>query len=188
MSIENLEARLAQMAGAWEDAPTDTGSLFTPPPDGDYQALVHEFRFVEGGTPVQAFLVNAFQIDNDPEYSGRIVDTMFSLEDPERIKWLKAHFAKLGVDVEHVPITQIVPGSPLLNGLLDTPVLIRVKRSDKLDQRTGLPRVNIYLQERLGSPGAAAPVSDLQTGFESEDFAPVPVGRNAIQDDDDIPF
>jgi hypothetical protein len=115
--IENLEARLAAMAGSWADAPADTGSIYTPPPDGEYQALIHEFDFIEQKDPPHAvFLKVTFQVDNDPEFSGRRVDTLFSLEDPERIKWLKSFLARLGVDVEQTPITEVRPGSALLNG------------------------------------------------------------------------
>lgn len=187
--IENLEARLAQMTGAWQDAPADTGSIYAPPPDGEYQALINEFDFIEQNDPPHAaFLKVVFQVDNDPEYSGRLVDTLFALEDPERVKWLKSFFARLGVNVEQTPITEIRPGSALLNGLLDTPVLIKVKRSEKSFDRDGSPRVNIYLQQKLGAYRlAGAPASDVTTQEQLGAFEPA-VGKNATFDGDDIPF
>lgn len=192
--IEDLEARLAAMAGDWADAPADTGSIYAPPPDGEYQALIHNFDFIESNeTPKRIYLKVTYQIDNEAEYSGRRVDTLFGLEDPDRIKWLKSWLARLiGAErVEQTPITDVRPSSPLLNELLDVPVLIKVKRSDRAVDNEGNPRVNIYLQQRLGDSLngqlLARKSSDVTQQPSLDDFAPA-VGRSAINDDDDIPF
>jgi hypothetical protein len=70
------------------------------------------------------------------------------------------------------------------------PVLIKVKRSDRSFDSDGNPRVNVYLQQKLGESLSgqlkARKESDVTGQEQLGDFAPA-VGKSAI-DDDDIPF
>ena len=153
MTIDNLAERLARIQAAYADAPTEPPSQFDPPPDGDYQALVHEFDFFEGGTPKQAYLKIRFQVQHHPEHAGRFAEIVYSLEDPERIGYLKAGFAKLiGTDAANRMNIAVdcLPGSELLESLLDVPVLIRVKTGNRINQKTGKPYVGVYIEQRLG--------------------------------------
>ena len=149
---ENLAERLARLQSSFKDASADGGSMYDPPPDDDYQALIHEFDFFEAGSPTQAFLKVRFQVQHHPTYGVRVCDTVYSLEDPDRINYLKSDLATLvgrgqveglnyGVD--------LLPGSDFLESLLDVPVLIRVKRPGKTNAK-GYEIVNVYLQQRLG--------------------------------------
>lgn len=187
MSIDNLEDRLAKMNGAWGAADAAVGGLFEPPPDGDYQALVHAFDFFD--TPKNgAFLKIELQVANDATYNGRTAESIFSLEDKDRIGFLKGVLAILGVDVENTPLTEIRPGSGTLNALLDTPVAIRIRRSDKSD-KDGRPYVNVYINQRLGDPirqgGQARPPASDVPGAKPGEFEP---SRGGMVEPDQIPF
>lgn len=181
--MEALQRALDGVADAFRDAPADGGSIYAPPPDDEYEALVHEFEFLSGDWGV-GLKVN-YQITESQQYSGRIVGDMFGIR-PDRIQWLKGFLSRLGVNVEELDVREIRPGSEVLNGLLDTPVLIRIKRN----RRDGQEFVNVYLQRKLGEPGSAGggftPASDLGAqqglGFETG------YGRAQGATDDDIPF
>jgi hypothetical protein len=150
--IDNLAERLARLQSNFQEASADGGSMYDPPPDDDYQALIHEFDFFEAGPPTQAFLKMRFQVQHHPEYGGRFADTVYSLEDPDRIDWLKKDLATL-VGREQVEQlndgVDLLPGSDFLESLLDVPVLIRVKRPGRKNAK-GYEIVNVYLQQRLG--------------------------------------
>jgi hypothetical protein len=161
--IDNLAERLKRNEEAFKAASADgPASLFDPPPDGDYQTLVHEFDFFEGGQPKQAYLKIRFQVQHHPEHAGRFCESVYSLEDPDRLDFLKSDLAKLvGRDaVEGLNFAvDLLPGSDFLESLLDVPVLVRVKTGTKINPRTEKPYVSIYLQQRLGDPvhGATPP-------------------------------
>lgn len=203
VDLSALEAALAQGVEAFEQAPADAGgSMYEPPPDDDYDALIHEFDFIEwdaksvdqvGGIALKV----RYQVTNHEFYAGRICDDMFVLAEKlpgghvqasERVKWLKGWLYKLGVNVEDPNVLlQCRPGSELLNSLLDKPVRIRVKRKE---DRNGQMRTNIYLLEAGGEYlPAAAPPSNQASFNDTSGFAPQPsnavYGRPA---DDDIPF
>ena len=185
--IENLEERLAANLAAFNEAPADTGSLFELPPDGEYQASVYEFDFFEGGDPKQAYLKIVCVVEHDETYTGRRCDLgPYSLEDAERFRFLKADLRRLGAEPETYALTDLLPGSEFLKGLLDTPVEIKVVTRDKVNPKTGEVYRNVWLQKRLGAPGSAAegftPASDVPA--RTGDFSP-PAGG---YDDDDIPF
>jgi hypothetical protein len=46
----------------------------------------------------------------------------------------------------------IRPGSPIWDGCLGAPYELAVVESKKVNDRTGKPYVNLYLNERLGGP------------------------------------
>jgi hypothetical protein len=149
---ENLAERLARVQAAFQDAPANGGGS-SDPPDGDYQALIHSFEFFEAGTPIQAFVKIVLQIQHHPEYGGREVGPVFSLEDPDRIGFLKAALARVvGSDrVDQLNLAvDCLPGSEFIeNEMLDVPVLIRIKRPGKTNSK-GYEIVNVYIQDRLG--------------------------------------
>jgi hypothetical protein len=52
--IDNLADRLARVQSAFDAAPV---GFDNQPPDGDYQTLVHDFDFFQGGTPRRAYSI-----------------------------------------------------------------------------------------------------------------------------------
>lgn len=193
-TLDDIQAALDAVQGAFADAPADTGSIYTPPPDDDYEALIHEFEFLGGDWGVG--LKVRYQITNHSMYAGRVVGDLFSLT-PERIQWLKGFLGRLDVNTEEIDVTvDLRPGSEMLNGLLDTPVLIKVKRSMGTEKGTGQPKeyVNVYLQRKLGAPGSNGqgftPIaaSDVTTPADAFDFGNVGGANQYTPTDDDIPF
>lgn len=186
VTLEDLQAALDNVEQAFREAPAEGGSIYDPPPDDDYEALVNEIAFIaweaKNGNPAGIGLKVNYQVTNHSTYSGRICGAMFSLT-PERIGYLKGWLNTMGVDVENFDLQQLrpEPGS-VLYSLLDVPVLIRVKRNRSNDGRLF---VNVYLQQRLGDAVQTSDVTDRQAGFDFGAPA-VGVGRNAT--DDDIPF
>jgi hypothetical protein len=153
VTIENLAARLARLQSNFQEASADGGSMYDPPPDDDYQALINEFEFFEAGQPTQAFLKMRLLVQHHDKYGGRVCDTIYNLEDPDRLDWLKRDLAKI-VGPERVEQlnygVDLLPGSAFLEKeLLDVPVLIRVKRPGKTNSK-GYEIVNVYIQQRLG--------------------------------------
>jgi hypothetical protein len=153
VTIENLAERLARLQSNFQEASADGGSMYDPPPDDDYQALINEFEFFEAGSPTQAFLKMRLLVQHHDKYGGRVCDTIYNLEDPDRLDWLKRDLAKI-VGPERVEQlnygVDLLPGSAFLEKeLLDVPVLIRVKRPGKKNAK-GYEIVNVYLQQRLG--------------------------------------
>jgi hypothetical protein len=96
--IDNLADRLARVQPAFDAAPDEGPSMFDPPPDGEYQTLLHEFDFFEGGDPKQAYMKIRFQVVHHPEQAGRFCEIVYTLEDPDRISYLRADLHKLGED------------------------------------------------------------------------------------------
>lgn len=150
-----LEQRLAEMADAWDDAPADTGSIYTPPPDGTYPAILLEFRFIERKTPPHDFfLVVIWQIK--AIMAGKRVEQVYALEERERLPVLKAMLSRLDALPER--FEDIRPGTEYMNGLLDTPAIIAVKTAVNKDtgevftDDRGRRRVNVYVNERIGDP------------------------------------
>lgn len=169
MTVPNLEDRLAAMQAAFKDA-SDPSSNFELPPDGDYQALVNGFDFLEFNDV--AFLKTELQIHNDPEYTGSSASTMHNLEDPDKIGWLKKHLAILGVNVEHLDLTEVRPGSATLSAVLDTPVEITIKTGSRINQKTGEPYRNVYVNRSLGAPlaGTTSQAKSTQVADDSVPF------------------
>ena len=148
MPIENLEERLAKVQDAFNNAPAD-GGRFEMPPDGEYQAIVDSFDFFEASD--RAFFKTVMTVQNDDDYEGRRIETVHGLDDPDKIAWLKQHLATLGVAVDDLDLTEIRPGSQTLANVLDTPVLVSVKTSARINEKTEA------VPQRLRQQGARWP-------------------------------
>jgi hypothetical protein len=185
--IPDLEQRLEAMRDPFKEAPVEGGYNNDWPPDGDYQGLVRRFDFFEAtNTSGHAFLKTEIEIALHPEYTGREVETVHDLEDPERIGWLKKHLAALGVNVESddFDITQVRPGSELLASLLDVPVAFVIKTGTRINEKTGKPYRSVYVNERLGGP-MPAPSSQAAADVPADTTDLTPEQQQA---DDKIPF
>jgi hypothetical protein len=153
---ENLADRLARVQPAFDAAPDEDTDRFAPPPDGEYQTLVHEFDFFEGGDPKQAYMKIRFQVVHHPEQAGRFCEIVYTLEDPDRISYLRRDLARLGEDTSRFDLACELTTGALQARLLDTPVLVRVKTGTKINPKTGTPYVSVYVQRRLGDPNRSA--------------------------------
>jgi hypothetical protein len=185
---QNLAERLARIQGAFQEASADPSS---DPPDGDYQALVHRFEFFEAGQPVQAFVKIVFQIQHHPEHGGRETGSVFSLEDPDRIGFLKAALARVvgsaRVDELNLAV-DCLPGSEFIeNEMLDVPVLIRVKRPGKKNAK-GYEIVNVYIEQRLGDQVRPAKGSDVDNDTSAFDETRAREAKQAAEDADNPLF
>lgn len=194
--INDLEGRLAAMQEAFNDAPTDSGSITELPPDGEYQALVKSFDVFESKAG-DLYLKTVLEVAFDREYAGREAPTIHSLDDPDRIKFLKTHLSRLGADVENLDMREVRPGSELLTSLLDVPVAIAVRTSSKTDAN-GVPYRNVYLNERLGNPmnanGAGVVGGPMLGGKVQQPATDVPADTEGLEQapaphaEDDPPF
>jgi hypothetical protein len=100
--------------------------------DGDYQTRVESFDLFQGKkNPEHWFLKTFFSIQHDAELAGRELTTLHNIADPDKIGFLKDHLHGLGVDVSQLDLTDIYPGSDLLNSLLDAPTLVGVYTNKK---------------------------------------------------------
>ena len=177
LTVEQWQERLAQQEHAWQEAEATTGSIYSDPPDGDYQGTVWGFDFLD--LDMGAFLKIELQVASGP-HQGRITSELFALEDPDRIGYTKGALATIGVDVANTPLSQVYPGSPVLEAVLDVPVEFTIKRSKKL-RENGEPYVNVYINKALGGPLRQSDV----TGPEDQQAFTTPPRAPA---DDDIPF
>lgn len=178
---KDVEARLRAMQDTWKNTETS----FVPGDrveDGTYQTVIKDFDFFEGKNGQAAgmlFIKTIFEIRHDSKYNKAEVSAIHNLEDPERYSWLKRHFDKLGVDVDAIEATELRPGSDTLKSLLDVPVEIAVKSSDKLDAN-GVPYQNVYVNQRLGdSLGSDVTTPEMLTGVAN---------TSGNTTDEDIPF
>jgi hypothetical protein len=188
MPLNNLEESLTAMDDAFAKAPADTDPYALPEP-GVYQAMVRQIEFFERKNPPNdAFLKIKFEIVHDAKYEGRGVDLVHPLElhltdakyeDIERkLSFLKKDLKTLGLPVEddNFSLAEIRPGAPMWDDVLDVPVELAIVDSKKINDQTGKPYRNLYLNQRLG-----APISDVPTTAP----ATVPAGRSG---DGEIPF
>jgi antitoxin component HigA of HigAB toxin-antitoxin module len=171
----NVAERLGAMNDTFQSA-YDGGM----PEDGDYQALVERFDFFESGAG-ELFLKTELRIQLDPKYEGATVETVHNLEHPERIQWAKKHLRTLGLELDDFSTLQA-----RLSEVLDVPVAITIKTSDKVNEKTGEPYRNVYVNERLGGPMRAAPRPDIPV--DTSDYAPAPGAQPGNAIDEDIPF
>jgi hypothetical protein len=187
--IENLADRLARVQPAFDAAPDEDTDRFAPPPDGEYQTLVHEFDFFEGGDPKQAYMKMRLQVVHHPEQAGRFCEIVYTLEDPDRISYLRRDLARLGEDTSRFDLARELTTGALQARLLDTPVLVRVKTGSKLNPKTGTPYVSVYVQRRLGDPDRSARRDLERTGASD---VPEPAANEFVHPNqtslDDIPF
>lgn len=181
-TAQEWQERLARHENAYNEAEVAEGGMYVDPPDGDYQGTVYAFDFIDTDKH-GAFLKTEIQVAAGP-HEGRITSTMHSLEDPERYGFLKAHLALLGIDIENTPLRMLHPGSPVLEEVLDVPIEFTIKRSQKVNEKTGQPYVNLYVNKRLGGPMRAvgeATSPDDQQQFTHNPATPAP-------GEDPIPF
>lgn len=186
VTLDDIQRALDSVQDAFNDAPAEGGSIYDPPPDGEYEALVSELAFVgwepKNGKPGGIGLKVNYQITNHSTYAGRITGEMYNITDPARIGYFKGWLNTMGVDVEGLNLSALrpEPGS-ILYSLLDVPVYVKVVRKGGY--------VNTYLQQRLGDAidtgRSDVPGHQGQFGGVGD---PIPAGNQYTPTDDDIPF
>jgi hypothetical protein len=193
--IEDLEERLSKLDESFKQAPSENESGFWMPDPGVYQCIFRTVDFFEAKKDGAAYIKLTFEIVLHSDFAGREVDLVFPLE-PQgnaeyvemRLSFLKRALKTLGIAVDDDDFTfaQVRPGSAIWDGVLDVPVEIEVKESKTLNESTGKPYVNAYLNARLGDPLPG----NAQSQFASDiPAAPQEMAPAAVtDDDDDIPF
>lgn len=176
-----LEQRLAALDDRIKTTPAMTGNGFELPPVGDYQALLDRWDHFEGknGKTAGHLFLKAEYVIQHHELAGKQVDLIYNMDDPEGkgIGFLKADLKKLGVegadDLDAAGIHKV------LGEVTDTPVLLAIRASKKVNPETNEPYRNAYLQEAFGAP------------MRSE-FTPAPgadfKGDPRVTDEDEIEF
>jgi hypothetical protein len=157
--------RLAAMDTSYDNAPV-AGGFEDLPPDGEYQAIIDRFDFIESQKNGRLYLKTIASVAAGPQ-KGKKVSTLHDLEDPDRLKYLKKHLSVL--EVEPVSLRNLEAELPKA---LDVPFLVAVKTSGEFR--------NVYFNQKLGGP-----VRESDLGID------VPVTKpgtaNAVSGDD-IPF
>lgn len=180
-TVPNLKERLAGMNDAYRKA--DDGTL---PEDGDYQALVQSFDFFEARD--QVFLKTVLVVQHDDVYEGREVECVHNLEDPDRLHWAKKHLRTLGLP----DLDDLGDLETQLHEVLDVPVAITIKTSDRINESTGERYRNVYVNEKLGPPLRAEPATAPAAPEPEQEQLAVgggqPSGGAGAIADDDIPF
>lgn len=190
-TAEEWRERLAAHDDVWNETVPAEGGRYADPPDGDYQGTVWGFDFIviDDGHG-QAFLKIELQVASG-DHNGMVTGELFALEDRERLGYTKKALQTIGVDVDNTPLSEIYPGSPVLEAVLDVPVEFTVRRSRKINEKTGQPYVNIYITKCLGGPLRVDQDAQMGLGAHTDvpvddrDFQP-PSGP--LPADDDIPF
>jgi hypothetical protein len=136
-----------------------------------------------------------WQVVHHPEQAGRFCETVYTLEDPERIGYLRADLFKLGEDTENFDLAREISSGDLQERLLDVPALIRVKTGSKINPKTGKPYVGVYVQQRLGDPQRAQrpqPIPGTPFMAPAGSDVPEPAADEFVHPDqgslDDVPF
>lgn len=148
-------SHLSQFNDAYDKAPAGLNDL---PPDGDYQAVVDRFDIFEAKSNNRLYLKTEMTVALG-DYKGWSVDTIHSLDDPDRMSWLKKHLTTLEVDCHDLSKLE-----DCLVTALDAPVLVAVKTKGEYR--------NVYVNQRLGTPLRAA--SDLESATSDIDNNPLP--------------
>lgn len=182
MALENLQERLAELDDLFNGTKPAEGGGFSQPPLGEHECLVDSWDWFESKDGGKAFLKLVTKIDAG-EHGGKQVEILYTISDPDRWPWLKKDLEVLGVKDGTYKLSDLVPGSPVLAPTLDTPVLMKVIE-DKKGRTNDAGEVyrNVYLQQRLGEPGAGA------GGFTPRSDVPNDFPAQGALDDDDIPF
>lgn len=202
MPIDDFESRMAQLDDTFKNAPSDGGGFFNELPEpGTYQAILRAVDFFEQKNPPNcAFLKIIYEVVFDPKYNGAEVEMVYNLEPqkvsrPEEVQmklgFLKSDLKKLGVDVDSddFSLTMVRPGGDIWDQVFDVPVELAIKDSKKLNEQTGRPYRNAYLNTRTGDPlpkgaaGMATAMSDLPV--QPIEDTPPPAEPDA---DEKIPF
>jgi hypothetical protein len=206
MGLDDLDRRMAQLDDQLDGARkyADDTSNWLPDP-GTYQGILNDVDFFEQKKAPEgkAWLKLTWELQHtgshDAEYAGLTVSKLYDLEPhlvagpipasteevQRKIGFMLKDLKTLGVktDDPDFSLALIRPGSPIWDGCLGAPYELAVVESKKINERTGKPYVNLYLNERLGGPLTP----DVPSNVSPDDFAP-PVQAGSAVPDDDIPF
>jgi hypothetical protein len=170
-----LEDRLAAANAGYKEAPEATGEgKFDLPEDGDYQAIIERFDHID--IKGVLYLKTEMKIAHDAKYAGKEVSMLHNLEDPEKAGWLKKHLRTLGLNPD-IELTDLFDE---VRKALDVPVEIAVVTGQRINEKTGKPYRNVYLNKSLGGPLGPNP--------EAPATPPAQVAAGPAAGDDDIPF
>lgn len=178
MTDINLQDRLEKANDVWGGAETKEGGGGSLP-DGEYWTTINGFDFPESKwEPYDLQLQTEFVVSGG-DFEGRVKNVWHTLENPERIGWTKGYLKMLGLDVDEINLAEL---PSLLEQVLDTAVLIRVKTTQKRVNGEMKSYTDVYVNEVGPKVDTLADTSDF-TGRVG-DGEPAGVGAA----DDDIPF
>jgi hypothetical protein len=199
--VSEIEDRLKQYDDDFAGASV-RHSFNELPPDGLYQALVDDFDWLDFNNGLN--LKTVLKLTTNDSWDGHPVETIHALEVPDRLNWVKQHLTTLGLDVDD-PEFRLSRLDNYLPQLLNVPVELEVKTSDRINEKTGEPYRNAYVQTRLGDPlpGGTVPLSergelpvdteglsaeDARAAVEEHKSGHPPIPKQPVPDDADIPF
>lgn len=150
------------------------------PPDGLYQGIIQDFDFLDLRTGL--FLKTVVKLVTPDQWDGHEIDQIHALEDPERLDWVKRHLTKMGIDVDSDDF-RLGELEGYLPRLLDVPVEIEVKTSERINEKTGANYRNWYVTARLGDPlgGKRPSTTDVPADTEGLEGATVEEARAAAE-------
>lgn len=173
-----LKERLASVNDNWQRTVRTSGDDL--PPDGDYQAIVERFEPFQAKSSGAYWLKTELRIQLDPEWDGKIVTTIHALDDPDRAEFLVRHLRTLGLSADE--LEDLANIDQALHKVLDVPVRIAVVTADRINEKTGLPFRNVYVNERLGPPLTSQQRSDVPAD------PPAPPAAAGATPDEELPF
>jgi len=169
MEPTEVSERLANLDSAFKGASSSPMGYDNELPEpGDYQTLFTAVHFFEKkAAPHNAFLKLTFEIQDDALYTGREISMIYNLEPhkvapgqpaptaeevEQKLSFLKRDLKTMDIDVdaEDFSFSEVRPGSAIWDDPLDSPFLVAVRDSRKVNPNTGKPYRNAYLNERLG--------------------------------------
>lgn len=176
-----LKERLASVNDDWQRTVRTSGDDL--PPDGDYQAIVERFEPFQAKSSGAYWLKTELRIQLDPDWDGKIVTTIHALDDPARAEFLVRHLRTLGISGDALEDLSNIDQA--LHTVLDVPVRIAVVTADRINEKTGLPFRNVYVNERLGPPLTSQARSDVPAEQPAQ---PAAAGAVAADDEPELPF
>lgn len=170
MDNTEIQERLAQMDETYKKL-KERGDQ----PVGDFQAIIDRFDFFEGKNDGHTFLKTFLTIRHDPDWDGEEVAAIHNITDPDRAAWTLRYLRTIGYEG---PISELLSA---LEDYVGLPVAITCKEGQGISPYTGLPYLNVFINQRLGelqTPGSD--VDNDTSGFKG--------GGPLALDGSDIPF
>lgn len=191
---DDIAARLKDLDSDFKrapDKPPGGGFVRFKPPEGVYWATVEKTDVIEIEDVLYLKIVFAVVHDGfKDKHKGEVIEKLYVLEPqklnitPEQVQqrlgFLRQDLHLLGVDVENIEMSDVRPGSPIWDDVLDRNVELAVKfnRRGKKDRDGDLYR-DIYINR--SDPPLVREKSDIPNDLPASDYKPT-------KNDEEVPF